>query len=231
MTTILKRHLAVGLLGILITIFFWFSRMDWVPEMRLWKALGDTSLILLYVTLALGPLVRFISSLGWALSFRRELGIWFGVYALAHTILILNGWLFWDLGKLMGYEFIPTMGREVRLESGFGMANIAGLIAVLIMLPLMITSADRAIRYLGASAWKYMHMSIYPILYLVAIHSAYFMYIHFTESFHRPPAPVNWAQIPFAIATAAVFGVLAAGYTRTVMRRRHRLLARKVVGS
>ncbi len=227
MTALLRRHIAIGAVGALITYAFWISRPEWVAEMRFWKATGDTSLVLLYVTLALGPLARFIPVLGKTLSYRRELGIWFGLYALLHTVLILNGWIVWDLSRLVGYEFIPSAGRDVRIESGFGMANIAGLIAVLIMLPLMATSADWAIRYLGGSAWKYLHLSATTIMYLVALHTAYFMYVHFSMSFHRAPAPVNWAQIPFAFATAAVFAVQAAAFTRTTMRHRRRASSRE----
>ena len=125
----------------------------------------------------------------------------------------------------MGYEFVAAAGREVRLESGFGLANIAGLTAVLIALPLMATSADWAIRYLGGSAWKYLHLNAHTILYLVALHTAYFMYVHFTESFHRSAPPADWAQIPFALATAVIFGAQAAAFVRTIMRQRRRASA------
>jgi len=222
MTNLAKRHFAIGALGALITYAFWLSRPEWVDEMRFWKAAGDTSLVLLYATLALGPLARFVPALGRTLSYRRELGIWFGVYGLLHTFLILDGWIMWSGTRLMGYLFVPQAGQELRLESGFGIANIAGLIAMFIALPLMATSADWAMRYFGGSAWKFLHMTSYAIMYLVALHTAYFMYVHFTESFHRAPAPVNWAQIPFALATGAVFAVQAAAFTRTTMRHRRR---------
>lgn len=223
MTNLAKRHFAIGALGALITYAFWLSRPEWVDDMRFWKAAGDTSLVLLYITLALGPLARFVPALGRTLSYRRELGIWFGVYGLLHTFLILDGWILWSGTRLMGYQFVPQAGQELRLESGFGIANIAGLIAMFIALPLMATSADWAMRFLGGSAWKFLHMSSYAIMYLVALHTAYFMYVHFTESFHRAPAPVNWAQIPFALATAAVFAVQAAAFTKTTMRHRRRI--------
>ena len=33
--------------------------------------------------------------------------------------------------RFLSYEFIPEAGRDVRLESGFGLANIIGVLALL----------------------------------------------------------------------------------------------------
>jgi len=185
----------VGLIAILLTFAFWMSRPQWVMEMRLWKAVGDASMMLLYATMGLGPLARFVPRVGKLLSLRRELGIWFGVFAILHTLLIFNGWMRWDVGRFMGFEFIPELERTVRFDSGFGMANIVGLLAVLFALPLMATSADWAIRAMGGNAWKFVHYTAYTIFYLVVLHTAYFLYIHFTLSFHRPTVPEpNWFQ-------------------------------------
>ncbi len=222
MQNILLRHLITAIITAGLTWLFWRSRMEWDPEMRLWKSFGDTSLVLLYATLAIGPAARFFKGAGRLIKYRHELGVWFGVYGLIHTFLILNGWMRWEVGRFLGYEFIPSVGRDVRLESGFGMANIMGLIAIIIAIPLMITSGNWAIRYLGGSSWKFLHLSVYPILYLIALHTMYFMYIHYTISFHRAPAPTNWAQIPFALATGGLFAMQAAAYTRTFLKYRRR---------
>ena len=121
----------------------------------------------------------------------------------------------------MGYQFVPQLGRMVRLESGFGMANLLGLLAVLLALPLMATSADWATRKLGGASWKFLHYLAYTIFYLVVLHTAYFLYIHYTASFHRePPANANWFQIPFAVLTVAVFALQIGAFFKTVRRRR-----------
>ena len=223
MVKLIQRHFFIGMIGAVLLSIFWLSRPDWVAEMRLWKAVGDASLIFLYVTLMLGPVVRFAPQVGKLLSYRRELGIWFAILAILHTILILNGWARWDFKRFMGYEFIPQMDRMVRLESGFGLANLLGLLAVVLALPLMATSADWAVRALGASAWKFLHYGAYTIFYLVVLHTAYFMYIHFTASFHRSPPPnANWFQIPFAVLTASVIALQVAAFIKTLRRRRVR---------
>lgn len=83
------------------------------------------------------------------------------------------------------------------------------------------TSTDWAMRSLGGGAWKFLHYSSYIIFYMVVLHTAYFLYIHFTMSFHRPPPPdANWAQIPFAILTVGVIGLQAWAFVATVRRRR-----------
>jgi methionine sulfoxide reductase heme-binding subunit len=44
--------------GLVVAYAFWTRRPQWDPEMRLWKAVGDASLILLYATLVPDPLAR-----------------------------------------------------------------------------------------------------------------------------------------------------------------------------
>lgn len=154
------------------------------------------------------------------LRYRRELGIWFGIFAIAHTIIILDGWVLWDFYQFMGYQYIPAIDQTVRMESGFGMANILGLMAVLIALPLMATSTDWATRALGASAWKFIHYGSYTIFYAVALHTAYFLYIHYTMSFHRTVPDPNWFQIPFAVLTAALVAAQVGGFFKTVASHR-----------
>ena len=115
-----RRHLAVMGVGGALVWLFWASRSSWDPEMRLWKAVGDGALILLLVTVALGPLGRLSRPVRRWLPWRRETGIWFGLLATSHALLILNGWARWSLERLFGYEFIPQLGRTARMEPGFG---------------------------------------------------------------------------------------------------------------
>lgn len=217
------RHVIAGALGLVLAYGFWLSRPEWDPEMRLWRAVGDASIILLYVTLAQGPLARLVPGAGRLLPYRRELGIWFGVLALIHTVLILNGWARWDVLIFLGYEFVPQLDRMVRLDSGFGLANVLGLTAMIIALPLLATSADWATRALGGNGWKFLHYSTYIIFWLLVLHTAYFLFVHFTEHFHkRPPPDPNWFRWPFVALTLAVAALQVSAYVKTVWRQRHR---------
>ncbi|NNF53010.1 MAG: hypothetical protein HKN03_01070, partial [Acidimicrobiales bacterium] len=187
------RHVVVasasaGLVGI-----FWAARPNWVPEMRLWKAVGDAAYVLLVAALVLGPLARLSPSRrGW-LRWRRQIGIWFALTATLHAFLILNGWAQWSLRRFLGYEFVPQLGREARLEPGFGLANLIGTVALVLALILAATSSDLALRRLGRPAWSWLHRITQTVLVLTLLHGSYFLFIHFTESFHKAPPPsLDW---------------------------------------
>lgn len=214
------RHTVVVLIAAALTAVFWFTRMDWDPEMRAWRAVGDASIMLLFGSLVLGPLGRLWRPAARTLPWRRELGIWFALLAAVHTVLVLINWVQWDWGRLMGYEFIPQLGRDARMEPGFGLANLMGLFAMLWALVLAATSSDRGVRLLGTSAWKWLHNGSYVIFYLVVIHAAYFLFIHYTMSFHREAAPVNWFRWPLVWLGLGVVVLQWAAFVKTVRRRR-----------
>lgn len=218
----LLRHLAVAALAALLLLGFWFSRMEWAPDMRLWRAVGDVAVVLLFVSLALGPAVRLYRPLGRLLPWRRQVGIWAGLTAVAHSLLVINGWAQWSVQRFLGYEFIPELGRQVRLEPGFGLANIIGLVALAWMLVLLATSSDRAVRFLGPGAWKWLHSGAYVVFYLVVLHAAYFLFMHYLLSFHRAPAPENWFRFPLLALGVTVVTLQAAAFAQSVRRRRSR---------
>ena len=218
--SLLIRHLTVGLGALGVGSVFWLGRLNWDPEMRLWRAVGDASLVLLVVALAAGPMARLWSGARPLLGWRRETGIWFGVLAAVHSALVWHGWARWDVPRLLGYEFVPQLGRVARIEPGFGIANLTGLVALAWALVLTATSSDWAMRRLGAAAWKWLHYGAYTVFYLVALHAAYFLFMHYTVSFHRPvPPDTNWFQLPFLALIAMVPLLQCAAFARAVARR------------
>lgn len=215
------RHVSVLVVSAAVFAVFWFGRLDWSAEMRLWRAIGDASLILLLFALAVGPLARVWRPAEALLSWRRETGIWFAVLALAHTLLVFDGWFRWDLMRMLGYEFIPQLDRVARIEPGFGLANLVGLAAMPAALILAATSFDRAVDRLGPSAWRWLHGGAYTVFYLVALHTAYFLFMHYTESFHRPvPDNPNWFRETFLILVFALPALQAAAFVQTLRARR-----------
>lgn len=215
------RHFVVAIPSVTLIASFWFSRMDWDPEMRLWRSIGDSSWVLLCISLLIGPLARLWQPVGRLIKWRREVGIWFGVLALGHALLIVNGWVRWDVMRFLGYEFIPQLDRHARIEPGFGLSNIVGLIALIWALLLTVTSTNWAIKQLGSSAWKWLHSGAYIIFYLVSLHVFYFLFIHYTISFHRSVPPnSNWLGIPFILFTLSVPLVQTSAFTKTVFRRK-----------
>lgn len=215
----LSRHAMVLVLAAASFALFWFTRSQWDAEMRLWKAVGDASLVLLLATMALGPLARLWRAAGRLLPLRRETGIWFGLLAVLHTVLILDGWARWSVQRFFGYEFIPQLGRVARIEPGFGLANLVGLVAVAWALVLVATSSDRALRRLGPGAWKWLHNGSYVVFWLVVLHTGYFLFLHYTASFHKQVPPPDWFRFPFLVAAGAVVALQLAAFAATLRSR------------
>lgn len=214
------RHAIVGITALALVYSFWLGHYEWQEEMRIWKAFGDAAYLSLAFTLIIGPLSKLWNTAKFLMPWRREIGIWSTILAVAHGILISNGWINWNVAKFFGYEFVPQLGRIARLEPGFGLANLIGLVAFLWLVTLAITSSDRVMRALGNQSWKWLHNGSHMIFYLAAIHTSYFLFIHYTESFHRDVAPQGIFIIPFIVATIAIPVLQFSAYIKVVKTRK-----------
>ena len=220
--TVLARHGgALTLAGASFAVF-WGSRPMWDLEMRLWKAVGDAALVLLLATMAIGPLARMWRPARRALQWRRELGIWFALVATVHVVLILDGWARWSVLGFFGFEFVPQLGRVARMEPGFGLSNVVGAVALVWGLALAATSSDWALRRLGPSAWKWLHNGAYVVFWTVVLHVGYFLFLHYTASFHKQPPPPDWFRLPFVVAAGGVVALQVAAFATTVRSRRRK---------
>ena len=135
------RHALTGLLAAAAVYAFWLSRPEWTPDMRIWRAFGDAGFTFLFIALVIGPLAKLWNPTLRLVPWRREAGIWFALLALTHSILIAKGWVQWDVMRFFGYEFLPQLDRWARLEPGFGLANLLGLIALFWAIVLLATSS------------------------------------------------------------------------------------------
>lgn len=219
-TSPLGRHLIVAVLATALVWSFWATRPTWSSDMRLWKAVGDAAFVLLLIALSLGPAARLYRPLTRLLPWRRQFGIWFALVATLHGVLVVNGWARWSLRRFLGYEFVPQLGREVRLEPGFGLANLVGLTALLLSLVLAATSSDRMLRRLGAPAWKWVHHSALFVFYLSMLHAGYFLFVHYTASFHKQVPPADWFRFPFVVLGVAVLLLQLTAFVKTISRTR-----------
>ncbi|MGE4612264.1 MAG: hypothetical protein AAED33_12905 [Paracoccaceae bacterium] len=78
------------------------SRAEW-SEMHRWnRAVGDMSFVLISMSMAMGPLFRLITKVRGLIAWRRELGIYGVLLAIVHLIIILVGWVEWDLIQIFG---------------------------------------------------------------------------------------------------------------------------------
>lgn len=116
---------------------------------------GQWSLRLLLITLAITPLRRIT---GWnrVIAFRRMLGLFAFFYAVLHLAV----WMVFD-----HYFKLSTMIEDV-VKRPF---ITAGTIALLLMVPLALTSTKWAIRKLGRR-WQQLHRLIYVSAAAAVLH-------------------------------------------------------------
>lgn len=126
------------------------------PAEALVRGTGDWALRMLWVTLALTPLRRVTGWNGLA-RLRRMAGLFAAFYAGLH--LAAYAWL--DMGL-----DLPAMLQDLPKRPFV----LVGALALMLMLPLVATSSDRAIRWLGAARWRALHRSTYVIAVLVLLH-------------------------------------------------------------
>jgi sulfoxide reductase heme-binding subunit YedZ len=126
------------------------------PAETLIRSTGDWTLRCLLLTLAITPLRQLT---GWhALArLRRMLGLFTFFYALWHVLAY--AWL--DMG-LDPAAILNDIGKRPFI--------LVGTTALLLMLPLALTSFNAAIRTLGAARWQALHRAVYAIGLLAILH-------------------------------------------------------------
>jgi DMSO/TMAO reductase YedYZ heme-binding membrane subunit len=157
------QHFIVGIFSIALILILRF-----VLGTTLSQAFSRTSIILLFLVMIIGPIVKLMKAptcstvLLMPGCWRGELGIWFAISGLAHFIIVLSARSFSDLIKIGG--------------SGFALTNLIGLIALIWAILLTITSFGKIIRFLGVDSWKWLNSFTYVIFYLLMAHLIYFQF-------------------------------------------------------
>ncbi len=126
------------------------------PAEAIIRGLGDWALRFLCIALAVTPL-RLHTRTPQLARYRRMLGLFVFFYASLH--LLAYGWL--D----MGFE-LAEIGRDI-LKRPF---ILVGFASWLLLLPLALTSTNRAVRALGGRAWQSLHRLVYLVAPLVLLH-------------------------------------------------------------
>ncbi len=217
---VVVRHISVLALAAVLILAFAKVHTEWSPMHRWNRAFGDASLVLVALSMGLGPLARLVRPTVRLLNFRRELGIYGCLLAIVHTAVILVGWVQGDLMRLFGFEWHPDLQKYVMLQHGFGLANGIGLAALLLACILALTSNDVSQRRLGLSAWKFLQMGVLPLWWLTVAHVAYFLFLHFM-SFHWATPEPNPLQLWFIGLVITVLGLRAAAYFKTIVARQN----------
>jgi len=161
---------------------------------------GMSALVFLMLTMLVTPL-RKISGLNWLISFRRTLGLYAFFYACAHFLI------FFSLDR--SFSISGTLSEMVKRKY-----LIVGSTALLVMVPLAVTSTNAMIKRLGGKRWRALHR----LAYVAAIAGVIHYYMQVKADVRQPLAfaavlaillgyrlVVYWRQRkPVPVATAAV---------------------------
>lgn len=148
------HHLPIGAATIASVLLLYATRPYKDTLTKLSFSTAYPALVLTAVTLLIGPWnVLRSKAMPISSDFRRDVGIWAGLLAVVHTAIGQNvhlrgrPWLY--------YVYGPKEAHTLPLRHDlFGFANYTGLASALLLLLLVATSNDYALRALGTPRWK-----------------------------------------------------------------------------
>jgi len=131
------------------------------PIEAITRDLGDWALRFILIALAVTP-VREVTGVNAIGRLRRMLGLFAFFYVVLHfmSYIGLDQFFFWS-------GIWQDIVKRVYIS--------LGMLAVLMLLPLAVTSTDKMVKRLGGRAWRKLHRLVYPAAILGVIH--YFMMI------------------------------------------------------
>lgn len=126
------------------------------PVEKMTRFTGKWGLIFLLITLSITPL-RKLFQLPVLLKVRRMLGLYSFFYLLLHFLI----W-FWLDHNFDTIEMLKDVAKRPFILAGFS--------AFILMIPLALTSFNKAIKWLGGKNWQRLHYLIYLIASLAILH-------------------------------------------------------------
>ena len=162
------------------------------PAEALLRGTGLWTLRMLCVLLLVSPLRE---AMGWAglARLRRMLGLFVFFYAVVHVV---------------AYVWLDQSGQweDILLDIPKRPFILVGLLALMLLLPLALTSFNAAIRWLGAARWRRLHQAVYLVALLAILHF-----------FWMRAGKRNFDQVALY---AAIIGLLLAWRLRRFFNRR-----------
>jgi sulfoxide reductase heme-binding subunit YedZ len=132
------------------------NRLGANPQNFLILTTGMMALIFLILTMAVTP-ARKVLGWNWAIQFRRMLGLYAFFYACLHFLC------FFSLDR--GFSVSGTLAEVLKRKY-----LIVGGTALLVMIPLAITSTNGMIKRLGGKRWRALHRLAYVAAVAGVIH-------------------------------------------------------------
>jgi len=164
------------------------------PAEFITRSLGDWCLRFLLITLAVTPLRR-ITGWNWLLRLRRMLGLFAFFYGVAHFCSYIA----------FDHVFDAVAILKDILKRPF---ITVGFTALVLLVPLAVTSTNGMVRRLGAHNWRALHRLVYPIAALGVLHFWWMVKRDITE-------PAIYAGI-----LAILLGYRLAAYLREMLALR-----------
>ena len=166
----------------------WHHRLGANPQNFLILTTGMMTLIFLVLTMAVTPL-RKVTGWNWLIQFRRMLGLYAFFYGCLHFLC------FFSLDR--GFSVSSTLTEMVKRKY-----LIVGSTALLVMLPLAITSTNAMIKRLGGKRWRALHR----LAYVAAVCGVIHFYMQVKADVRLP--------LVFAAVLAVLLGYRLMGYWR-----------------
>lgn len=154
----IQRLLDVGVPAGLFLLFFLFYNFGKITPHEMVKNTGLLSITLLGITLLVGPLSKLVPALDILKAHRKFWGITSFLVALTHVILVFIFYYKFNLLK-----FVDTTNPK------YG-GILAGLLALIILLLVTLTSNQKALNKLSPKTWKIIQTTSYLALALAVLH-------------------------------------------------------------
>ena len=144
-----------------------FGRLVWLalldpgalgpnPAEYIVRSTGEWCLRFVVATLAITPLRRWTGS-AWVMRLRRMIGLYAFFYGVVHFASYISFDHVFDVGAI-----ISDIIKRPFISVGF--------VALLLMLPLAITSTNAMVRRLGGRRWLSLHRAVYAVGVLGSVH-------------------------------------------------------------
>ena len=144
-----------------------FGRLVWLalldpgalgpnPAEYIVRSTGEWCLRFVVATLAITPLRRWTGS-AWVMRLRRMIGLYAFFYGVVHFASYISFDHVFDVGAII---------RDI-IKRPF---ITVGFVALLLMLPLAITSTNAMVRRLGGRRWLSLHRAVYAVGVLGSVH-------------------------------------------------------------
>ena len=139
----------------------WHHQLGANPVNEAILTTGMCTLVFLMLTLLVTPL-RKLSGWNWIIGFRRTLGLYAFFYGCLHFLI------FFSLDR--SFSVSSTLSEMVKRKY-----LLVGIIGLLLMVPLAVTSTNAMIKRLGGKRWQALHRLVYVIAIAGVVH--YYMQV------------------------------------------------------